>query len=154
MLRRDMERLVEELHEAIPAAFESEHYRNSVAEIDQELEDRHRSALDALQQEARRENVSLMRTPQGFALAPIWNGELLSDAAFEKLPSSEQERIKQAMSAVSEKLRQHIEKLPEWQKERRERLKKLNREITESVAGPAIAELEAKYAELPDVLRH
>jgi len=153
-LKTDMQRLVDELREAIPAAFESEHYRNSVAEIDQELEDRHSSALEALQQEARRENVSLMRTPHGFALAPIFNGELLSDAAFEKLPAAEQERIKQAMSAVSEKLRQHIEKLPEWQKERRERVKKLNREVTESVAGPAIAELQAKYAELPDVLRH
>src|SRR5690606_34772007 len=69
-LRRDMERLVDELREAIPAAFESEHYRNSVAEIDQELEDRHRASLERLQQEARRENVGLMRTPAGFAIAP------------------------------------------------------------------------------------
>ena len=153
-LKNDMQRLVDELREAIPAAFESEHYRNSVAEIDQEIEDRHRTALEALQQEARRENVSLMRTPAGFALAPLLHGELLSDAAFEKLPAADQERIKQAMNTVSEKLRQLIEKLPEWQKERRERLKKLNREVTESVTRPAFAELEAKYAELPDVLRH
>jgi len=152
MLRRDMERLVEELHEAIPAAFESEHYRNSVAEIDQELEDRHRSALETLQQEARRENVSLIRTPHGFAIAPIRNGEILSDAQFEKLPAEEQEQTRRAMNAVSEKLRQHIERLPEWHKERRERLKKLNREITEMAAGRAIAEVEAKYSELPDVL--
>src|SRR5690606_8969847 len=47
-LRRDMARLVEELREAIPAAFESEHYRNSIAEIDQELEDRHRTAMEKL----------------------------------------------------------------------------------------------------------
>ena len=35
-LRRDMAKLVEELGIAIPAAFESEHYRNSFAEINQE----------------------------------------------------------------------------------------------------------------------
>src|SRR5690606_22823901 len=85
-------------HEAIPAAFESEHYRNSVAEIDQELEDRHRSALETLQQEARRENVSLIRTPHGFAIAPIRNGEILSDAQFEKLPAEEQEQTRRAIT--------------------------------------------------------
>jgi len=154
VLRRDMQELVEELQAAIPAAFESEHFRNSVAEIDQELEDRHRSALEALQQEARRENVSLIRTPHGFALAPMRNGELLSDAVFEKLPADEQERTRQAMSAVSDKLRQHLEKLPAWNKERRDRLKKLTRDITATAVGPAFAELEAKYADLPDVLRH
>src|SRR5690606_159591 len=51
-LRRDVARLVDELKEAIPAAFESEHYRNSAAEIDQEFEDRHRNALEQLQQTA------------------------------------------------------------------------------------------------------
>ena len=153
-LRFDMQQLADELRETIPAAFESDHYRNSVAEIDQELEDRHRSALDALQREAQRDNVSLVRTPHGFALAPIRDGALLNDAQFEALPAEEQERTRQAMAAVSEKLRQHIEKLPVWARERRERVKSLSRDITERAAAPAIAELETKYAKLPDVLRH
>jgi len=153
-LRQDMQRLVNELREAIPAAFESEHYRNSIAEIDQEFEDRHRAALEALQQDARRQNVSLVRTPHGFAIAPIRDGELLNDEQFEKLPPDEQERTRQAMSAVSDRLRQHIERLPQWHKERRERIKSLNREITNAAADPAIRELEAKYAELPRVVAH
>ena len=153
-LRRDMERLVDELREAIPAAFESEHYRNSVAEIDQELEDRHRMSLERLQQEARRENVGLLRTPAGFAIAPIRNGEPLTDQDFEKLPADEQERTRQAMSSISDKLRQHIESLQGLQKERRERIKGLNRHVTELAAGPAIDALKAAYREFPDVLRY
>ncbi len=153
-LRFDLQQLADELRDTIPAAFESEHYRNSVAEIDQELEDRHRTALDALQREAQRESVSLVRTPHGFGLAPIRNGAPLNDERFEQLPAEEQEQTRQAMAAVSEKLRQHVEKLPVWARERRERVKSLNRDVTERAAGPAIAELEAKYAKLPDVLRH
>jgi lon-related putative ATP-dependent protease len=153
-LRRDMARMIAELREAIPAAFESEHYRNTVAEIDQELEDRHRAALENIQQEARRENVSLLRTPHGFAIAPVRGGEPLDDEQFEKLPPEEQERTRQAMSAVSDKLRQHIETLPIWHKERRERVKALNRQVTELAAGPAIEELKAAYRDFGDVIRH
>ncbi|MFO7286730.1 MAG: AAA family ATPase [Gammaproteobacteria bacterium] len=153
-LRRDMERLVDELREAIPAAFESEHYRNSVAEIDQELEDRHRASLERLQQEARRENVGLMRTPAGFAIAPIRNGEPLTDQEFERLPADEQERTRQAMTSISEKLRQHIESMQNLQKERRERIKALNRHFTELAAGAAIDALKAKYGEFPHVVRY
>ena len=153
-LRRDMARLVDELREAIPAAFESEHYRNSVAEIDQELEDRHRSAMEKLQQEARRDNVSVVRTPHGFAIAPVREGELLNDEQFEKLPDEERERGREAIAAMSDKLRQHIEALPRWQKERRDRVKALNRQVTELAASPPLEQLQSAYRGLPDVLRY
>src|SRR5690606_555778 len=90
----------------------------------------------------------------GFAIAPIRDGELLNDEQFEKLPPDEQERTRQAMSAVSDRLRQHIERLPQWHKERRERIKSLNRAITNAAADPAIRELEAHYADLHGVVAH
>ncbi|MBN1236994.1 MAG: AAA family ATPase [Gammaproteobacteria bacterium] len=150
-LRRDMERLTEELLEAIPAAFESESYRNSVAEIDQELEDRHMAAVESLQDEAKRSSLSLVRTPHGFAVAPIRDGELLDDEHFEHLAPDEQQRLRDSIAAMSDKLRQHIESLPLWQKERRDRIKTLNREVTELAAGRLIDQLKSAYADLPAV---
>src|SRR5690606_26144285 len=78
----------------------------------------------------------------------------LTDQDFEKLPAEEQERTRQAMSAISDKLRQHIESVQGLQKERRERIKALNRHVTELTAGPAIDAPEAAYREFPDVLRY
>jgi lon-related putative ATP-dependent protease len=150
-LRRDMAKLTDELLEAIPAAFESEHYRNSIAEIDQELEDRHAAAMESLQEEGKRADVSLVRTPHGFAIAPIRGGELLDDEGFEQLPDEDQQRMKQSIASMSEKLRQHIELLPLWQKERRDRVKALNREVTELAAGRLIAQLQAAYGDFTEV---
>ncbi|HEU4618285.1 MAG TPA: ATP-binding protein [Gammaproteobacteria bacterium] len=150
-LREDMARLVERLRAAIPAAFQSERYANSTAEIDQELEDRHRAALEALQQEASRESLSLVRTPHGFAVAPVREGKVLADDAFEKLPEEEKKRTTEAIERLSDKLRRHIETLPKWQLERVDRIKALNREVTERAAAGPIEELEAKYAGFAEI---
>ena len=150
-LKQDMERLIEELLEAIPAAFESEHYRNRVAEINQEYEDRHRAALEALQEEGQSKNVSLVPTPHGFAIAPTRANKLLSDEEFDRLPEEERERTNQAMADMTEKLRAHIEELPEWHKQRRDRIKALNREVTELAAGNPILELTRRYSEFPEI---
>ncbi|HEX5420030.1 MAG TPA: AAA family ATPase, partial [Gammaproteobacteria bacterium] len=127
---------------------------NSVAEIDQELEERHRTAMEALQEEARKVDLSLVRTPHGFAIAPVREGNIVSDEDFEKLPDDEKRRTSEAIAALSEKLRRHIDTLPKWQLERMDRIKKLNREVSERAAGPPIEEIRAEYADMPGVLRY
>lgn len=150
-LKQDMSRLVEELREGIPAAFESEHYRNRTVEINQEFEDRHRAAIEELQKEAQEEGVSLVPTPHGFAIAPTRDGKLLSDEEFERFPDEEKERTAEAMGRMSDKLRHHIEQLPRWHKERREQIKALNREVTDLAARELIDRLRAKYAQFEQV---
>jgi lon-related putative ATP-dependent protease len=152
--RQDMARLIEELRGAIPAAFESEHYRNTVAEINQELEDRHRTGMESLQEEAKQAGLSLVPTPHGFAIAPTRGGKLLTDEEFERLPEEDKKRTTQAMQQMSEKLRHHIEELPKWHKERRDRVKSLNREVTEMAEGQLVDQLKAQYAEFPQVVRY
>ena len=153
-LRRDMARLVEELGIAIPAAFESDHYRNSFAEISQDIEERHRAALEGLTEEARRHSLSLVPTPHGFALAPMKNGELLADEEFERLPAEERDATRGHMREMTEKLRQHFEQLPRWHREQRDRIMALNREVTKMAAGQLIEQIENGYADLPDVRRY
>jgi lon-related putative ATP-dependent protease len=153
-LRRDMTRLVEELRSAIPAAFESEHYRNGVAELNQEFEDRHRAAIESLQEEASKQDLSLVPTPHGFALAPMRHGKLLAEQEFENLPPEEKQKTAELMEQMTEKLRSHIEELPRWHKEHRDRLKALNREVTELATGQLISQLQALYRDFPQIVAY
>jgi predicted ATP-dependent protease len=153
-LRRDMSALIAELQVAIPAAFESEQYRNSLAELRQELEERHRAAVETLQEEAKKRELSLVPTPHGFALAPTRKGQLLADTDFEALPQEERERTEALMAEMTEKLRQHVEQLPRWHKEQRQRVAALHRAMTELAAGQLIEQLRARYTEFPAVLDH
>jgi lon-related putative ATP-dependent protease len=153
-LKDDMARLVAELREAIPATFESEHYRNRVSELNQDFEDRHKAALAGLQEEAQKEEISLVQTPHGFALAPTRKGRLVDDEEFEKLPEAEKKRKLEAMERITEMLREHLRKLPEWQRVLREQIRELNREFTNLAVGQLIDQLDNRYKELPEVTRY
>jgi lon-related putative ATP-dependent protease len=150
-LKHDIATLIAELKTAIPAAFESEQYRSSLAELNTEFEERHRAAVEALQQEATRAGVSLMPTPHGFALAPTRDGALIPNGEFEQLPAEERKRYEALMAEMTEKLRHHVEQLPRWHKEQRERIAALNRSTAELAAGPPVEQAQARYREFPAV---
>ncbi|HUO66307.1 MAG TPA: ATP-binding protein [Gammaproteobacteria bacterium] len=153
-LRGDMATLIEELRGAIPAAFESERYRSSLNELNQELEERQHAALEQLQEEAKRDQLSLITTPHGFGIAPTRDGELLDHDEFERLPAEERAQRSAKIEELSAKLHQQIEQLPLWHKEHRDRVAALNREVTELAAGQLIGQLQMKYATFPQILEY
>jgi lon-related putative ATP-dependent protease len=153
-LREDMANLVAELREAIPAIFEAEHYRNRVAEINQEFEDRHKAALEELQEQAQKEGLSLVHTPHGFAIAPARGGKLMTDEDFEALPDDEKKETVNSIDKMSELLRKHAQEVPGWQREHRERIKELNREFTDLAVGQLIDQLENEYREFAEVIAY
>jgi lon-related putative ATP-dependent protease len=153
-LREDMRQLVEDLRSAIPAAFESEQYRTRVQEVEEELKERQSQAFSELGQEAAQQGIALMHTPTGFAFGPVKEGEVLSPAEFEKLAKEEQQRIEVAIGELQEKLRRLLNRLPRWQKETRQKVKALNREIARFAVEHLIDELRTRYRDLPAVLAY
>src|SRR5512146_2111406 len=65
-LRRDIDRLIEELRAAIPAAFESTEYRARLQVLDKQLEGEREGAIEAVRKHATEKGVALLRTPMGF----------------------------------------------------------------------------------------
>lgn len=151
-LRKDLERLVQDLRTSIPAALESDDFRSRMEEIQQETHDRHEHAFSELQQEAEQRGMALLHTPRGFAIAPVKDGQVLGNDEFKKLPQQEQDRIEAVMAELREKLRAIIEQIPRWQRERQEKEKALVRETTMATVKVLIDDLKAKYAERPAVL--
>ena len=64
-----------------------------------------------MREEAEQESMSLVPTPHGFAIAPTRDGELLTDDHFEQLPEDDKRRVRQAIERITEKLREHLERL-------------------------------------------
>jgi lon-related putative ATP-dependent protease len=150
-LRDDMRQLVEELLAAIPAAFDSDEYRARTEQIDTEFSERQDKAFSELGEEAQAKNVALLRTPTGFTLAPVRNGEVISPDEFGSLPAEEKEAIEKAINALQERLAQMLRDGQRWRKERRERVRQLNREVARYAVGLQTEEIKQRYADLPDV---
>jgi lon-related putative ATP-dependent protease len=151
-LRGDMRQLVEDLLNAIPAAFQSEDYNRRAGSIQQEFKEREEASAGVIGREAKERGIALIHTPNGYTLAPVKEDHILSSEEFAKLPEDEKERIGKLIEELRGQLQKTLGQVPLWQREMRRRFKDLNREITETTVTALIAELEANYADLPIVL--
>ena len=150
-LRDDMRRLVEDLRIAIPAVFESEEYRSRGEQIDLDFAERQEKAFGELGAEASQQSIALLRTPNGFSLAPAKDGEVISAEDYERLPEADKERIQKAIAALQQKLERIIRLAQQWRRERFERVKALNREMTLLAVGHLVDDLRLRYADAPKV---
>jgi len=147
----DMQRLVAELQATIPAVFEGEEYRRRLSQIDEEYGERQTQAFGEVGDEAIKQGVTLLRTPNGFSFAPIKNNEVMSPDDFEKLSTEEKERIEQAIAALQAQLEKVIRQVHLWRRERIERVRTLNEEVVLFAVGHLIDDLRRDYADFPDV---
>lgn len=153
-LRNDMKALVDELTAVVPAVFDGDEYRARVEQISAEFNERREKEFATLAQQASGRNIALIRTPTGFTLAPMKDGEVISPDAFTELPIESQRLIERAISELQERLAQLLRDVQRWHKEHRERVRQLNREVASATVGREMEELRKRYLDLPDVDDH
>jgi lon-related putative ATP-dependent protease len=149
-----MDRLVEELRAALPAAFESDAYRARRQAIEDQMKARHETAFGALQKKAQSRGIALMRTPMGLALTPVRDGEVLTPEQFNEQPEEEQARIKSDIEELQKELEAILRQVPQWESEMRRALRDLNREVTGFAVTHLIDDLKRSYADLPEIVEH
>jgi lon-related putative ATP-dependent protease len=147
-----MKHLIDELRASLPAAFERDEYRARREVIDQHAKSRSDEAFGGLQQRVSAKGISLIRTPMGLALAPTRDGKVMNPEDFEALPEDQRTQIESDLQAAQSELENIMRQIPQWEREHREALRELNRDITGFAVANLIADLRRDYADLPDVL--
>ena len=147
----DMQQLVAELQATIPAVFEGEEYRRRLGQIDEEYGERQTQAFVEVGDEAGKQGITLLRTPNGFSFAPAKGDEVMSPDDYDKLPPDEKTRFEQAIASLQEHLEKVIRQVHQWRRERIERVRKLNEEVVMFAVGHLIDDLRGSYADYPVV---
>lgn len=153
-LRADMEQFVEDAKTALPATFESEEYQTRRQLIQEEVREDQEEALEDLQQRAREDDIALVRTPNGFAFAPIRDGDIVSPEDIETMPEEERDKAQEKIETFQKELQQILRKVPERQREARRRMEELNREMAGYAIGDLIDELKEKYNDNEAILHY
>lgn len=148
----DMENFVEDLGIAIPAAFDSEDYRDRRQAIEAETNERQEAEFQALHEQAANSGAALVRTPMGFAIAPVADGKVIEPAVFQALPKAQQESIRQNVDGLEKKLEEIVRKIPGWRKELAEKIHDLNRDVTAYAATHLIDALKQQYRLMPEIV--
>ncbi len=152
--RAGMQRLVEDLRAAVPAAFETDDYRNRRKQIEAEFGERQERILGDIGERARAQGIALVRTPSGFGFGPFAGDGVMEPEQFAKLPAKEQERLQRGIDAFQEELEKALEDMPKWRRETLRKLRALHRDVTRTAMRGMLAELAGEYAALPQVQQY
>ncbi|MBK8905207.1 MAG: AAA family ATPase [Anaerolineaceae bacterium] len=154
-LGSDMENLLDELFTVIPATFESEEYQAQRQAIHERLQARQEEVLEKLNESAKQDNVALLKTQQGLAIASMRQGEILNPDQFKELSDEEREAYESRLEKYQAELQRLTRQVPQWSRESREELKQLDEEMATLAVTPLFAEeLKQKYADYPEVVAY
>jgi len=149
--KRDMKNLIEDARREIPKAFESEDYAARRESAAKRFDARRKELLSRLDEDAKKQGFLFQVTPMGILMVPIVEGKPVSDEEFMELSPKIREKIQERREKLEVQVSAVSRQLRDIEKELKEQLLKLNRDVALYAIGHPIAELIEKYKDLPEV---
>ncbi|MGB5607129.1 MAG: ATP-binding protein, partial [Gammaproteobacteria bacterium] len=139
----------------VPAAFENSDYLAQIHQIEDDFATLEARALEQLQADAERRDVSVKHRMGQFTFVPTHEGHALSPDEFEKLPEAARQEMEKAVNDLQAQLQKILEiDIPGWRRESQTRVKDLNRKTMVIAVGQSIHSLMDKYRDLPQVCHY
>ena len=152
--RDGMHSLIDDLKTTLPAVFDSEDYQTKRGAVDQAFQSKQAEAFSALHEKAAVQKIIILRTPMGFALAPARDGKPIPPDEFRTWPEAKRKEIQETIEQLEKELEHVVRQLPQWETERRDELRKLNRETARYAIGQFIDTAKAHFSDVPKILAH
>jgi lon-related putative ATP-dependent protease len=153
-LDRALDHLIDDLKASLPAAFESEDYQKRRSGIEQEIRSRNERAFTAVRDKATSKGVAILRTPMGFAMAPMKDGQVVQPADFNAWPAERQHEVQAAIEELEKDLEETLRGLPRQERAQRDAVRTLDQETARFAIAQPIEECKAQFADLPKVTQH
>lgn len=120
---------IEMLSVTLPAAFDSDSYKVARLALDEELRSGHDAAIDALKRRALSQNIGLLRTPLGYAIAPMHDGRVVAPDVFKALPEGLKAGVEAKLAGFEAELSAVLDNRTGLQQDYRTRLRDLDHEV-------------------------
>jgi lon-related putative ATP-dependent protease len=141
-----MTRLIADLRQDLPQAFDTDSYRETIRAVQSEFEQARGTLLQALQQEAAAQNFGLMQTASGFAIVPILNGQQMSPEQIQQLPLETQQAMEQQAQKLSIELEEVAYRIHELELKARQTMKQIDRDVAKTAVQHHFDDLKTTYA--------
>jgi lon-related putative ATP-dependent protease len=150
-LARDVADAMDEARREIRRVFESDQYRHSRKEITDALDARREERFAELDKIATELGFAVQIGPAGVVTAPLVKGQPATTEQFRKLPEAEQHRLREIGKRVEEHIGRFITDVRAMERDARERVQALDREIALFAIGHLMDDLKESYADVPAV---
>jgi len=152
--RQNMNSLITELGKAIPAAFETNEYRERIQSIERDASSQQSELIKKHKTMARQESILLEETVSGFSLSPIVDDKALSLEEFSLLSPDLQDQFNEKTNKLQEELEFIIPQLNQISRDSNEKIKSMNRDVALFATGHLIKDLKGRYGDISSVVRY
>lgn len=152
VFKQRMVRLIQDLQADLPKAFDTDTYRESIDAIRSELEMNQNQLLQRMSAQATQAGFALARTPSGFTIVPVQNGEQMTPQQVQQLPVGERQQLQQQQQALADELEATLAKIYDVEQQARTRMKQIDREVAEAAVQHYFEDLQSHYEDQEEVL--
>ena len=149
-----MRGLIDDLKTTLPAVFESEDYQTRRGAIDQAFQAKQAEAFTALHDKAAAKDIGILRTPMGFALAPLRKGQPVPPDEFRTWPEAQRRETEATIEGLEKDLEHVVRQLPQLETDRRDAVRKLNRETAGFAIGHFIDTAKKRFTDIQKIVEH
>ncbi len=151
---KNMNALITELGKSIPAAFETNEYRERIQLIERDASTKQKDLVKEYKKAAREESILLEETPTGFTLSPIIDDKALSLEEFSSISPDLQEKFNDKINKLQEDLEFIIPQLNQISRDSNEKIKSMNRDVALFATGHLIKDLIGRYGDINSVVQY
>lgn len=153
-LAQQMDQMVEAARNRIAQAFSSEDYRHRRDQIESEERHRRQQMVEQLAETAKGHGFALSVGPIGIATVPMTDNRPMTDDEYAALPAEKKKELREQAEGLREEIDRVLGQIEALERETREEVAKLNRDVVAFVIGPLIRGLKDQYAGHAQVLAY
>jgi lon-related putative ATP-dependent protease len=147
-------KLIDDLKDELPKAFEHESYQQKLSEIQKVHTDQQKDIIKKLETSASEHNIKINRTKTGYQTIPIVKGKVISPDEFLALPKDSQSEIEENISLVQSEIDATIREINKINQSMGSQIEKLMQEIALFVVKQRIDVIRDEYKTSKDILNH
>ncbi len=151
-LKRDMEKLVDEIISALSKAFESDEYSRRKNEIEDSYTRMKNELWDRLREQAKELGFTVQITPTGVLTIPVIDGKPITPDLFEVLPEEKKKEIEENSIKVKHLVEGAMYRSRKLDAEMKEKLEEIDRQVALFAIGGLFEELRGKYRKYEGVV--
>ena len=125
---------------------QSDDYAIGLQVLDEEFKQAHDAAFDLLKRRAEMQNIALVKTPDGYVLAPMHDGRVVKADVFRALPEGLQRDVEGKISGLEHELKALIGEMPSREAAYAGKIAALNKEVAHRAVVPQLAHVRALFA--------
>jgi len=147
-----MATLISRISEDLPAAFETDTYKDAIQATRSAFDEQQDALLLALQEKAAAQGFGLIKTASGVTIAPVHNGQQLTPEQLQSLSLPEQQELENLLEALSEELEDTLYQIYQLETNTRQQIQEIDRAVAETAVQHHFAELHDTYGDFDEIL--